>query len=54
MNVGKYEGVQSMGLLSVAYVSWREYFCMQLVTVYDPSLLSAEMHVRVIPPSQCL
>jgi len=40
-NVGKYGGVQSMGLLSVAYVSWHDYFCMQLVTVYDPSLLAA-------------
>ena len=40
-NVGKYEGVESMCLLSVAYVSWHEYFCMQLITVCDPSLLVA-------------
>jgi len=40
-NLGKYGGAQSMGLLSVAYVSWHEYFCMQLITVYDPSLLAA-------------
>jgi hypothetical protein len=40
-NAGKSGGVQSLGLLSVACVSWREYFCMQLITVYDPSLLAA-------------
>jgi hypothetical protein len=36
-----------MGLLSVAYVLWHEYFCMQLIAVYDPYCLQ---HVIYISP----
>jgi len=51
---GQYEGVQSMGLLSVAYVSWHEYFCMQLITVCDPSLLPAPCLVCQSTISCCI